>query len=76
MIIYNVTISIRPDLEGEVLAWLKNEHIPEILETGLFVEHHMEPNLHKENNRRCRKWNDNQKDTLDIYSTSQLNWYS
>ena len=41
MIIYNVTISIRPDLEGEVLAWLKNEHIPEILETGLFVEHHI-----------------------------------
>ena len=41
MIIYNVTISIRQDLEGEVLAWLKNEHIPEILETGLFVEHHI-----------------------------------
>jgi len=41
MIIYNVTICIRPDLEDEVLDWLKNEHIPEVLETGLFLEHHI-----------------------------------
>jgi hypothetical protein len=39
MIIYNVTLSIHPQIETEVIAWLKSEHIPEVLATGLFIEH-------------------------------------
>ena len=41
MIIYNVTISIHPEIEKEALAWLKDEHIPEVISTNLFTEHHM-----------------------------------
>lgn len=41
MIIYNVTLSINPDLESEVIRWLKEEHIPEVMETGLFLEYHI-----------------------------------
>ena len=37
MIIYNVTLSINPEIETEVLQWLKSEHIPDVLATGLFV---------------------------------------
>ncbi len=41
MIIYNVTLSIRPDLEKEVIQWLKEEHIPEVMQTNLFVDYTM-----------------------------------
>ncbi len=41
MIIYNVTVSINPELENEILAWLKEEHIPEVMNTGLFVSYAM-----------------------------------
>jgi len=39
MIVYNVTLSIHPEIEIEVIEWLKEEHIPEVLATGLFIEH-------------------------------------
>jgi hypothetical protein len=41
MIIYNVTISINPELEQEILTWLKEEHIPEVMETNMFLEYNM-----------------------------------
>lgn len=41
MIIYNVTISINPQIESEVIAWLQEIHIPEVLDTKLFTEHRM-----------------------------------
>lgn len=41
MIIYNVTLSIHPELEAEVLEWLKSEHIPEVMDTGLFIDSQM-----------------------------------
>ena len=41
MIIYNVTLSIRPEIEKEVLIWLKEIHIPEVMQTNLFLENHI-----------------------------------
>ena len=41
MIIYNVTLSIRPEIEQEVLIWLKEIHIPEVMRTNLFLENHV-----------------------------------
>ena len=38
MIIYNVTINIDNDVREEWLQWMKEKHIPEVLETGLFIE--------------------------------------
>jgi len=38
MIIYNVTININHDVHDEWLKWMKEEHIPEVLKTGLFTE--------------------------------------
>lgn len=37
MHIYNVTINIAEDVQDEWLEWMKNEHIPEMMETGKFV---------------------------------------
>ncbi len=41
MIIYNVTIKIDLDVHDEWLSWMKLEHIPRVLETGLFNDHRM-----------------------------------
>lgn len=38
MFVYNVTLKIIPEIEMEWLQWQKEEHIPEILATGLFNE--------------------------------------
>lgn len=41
MIVYNVTLSILPEIEEEVIDWLKKDHIPEVMATGLFIESKM-----------------------------------
>ncbi len=38
MIIYNVTISIDVDVHEEWVQWMKDKHIPDVLETGMFIE--------------------------------------
>ena len=38
MIIYNVTIKIHSDIEGEWLNWMRNKHIPDVMATGQFTE--------------------------------------
>ena len=37
MIIYNVTIKVEHNIAAGWLAWLKEEHIPDILSTGCFT---------------------------------------
>lgn len=39
MIIYNVTISVDEDIHDEWLEWMRTVHIPDVMETGLFVGH-------------------------------------
>ena len=37
MIIYNVTVNIEESVQKEWLAWMKKTHIPEVINTGMFV---------------------------------------
>ncbi len=39
MILYNVTINIENDVHDEWLKWMKEVHIPDVLKTGLFIDH-------------------------------------
>ena len=39
MIIYNVTINVEDDAHREWLAWMKETHIPDVMRTGLFLDH-------------------------------------
>jgi len=39
MVLYNVTIGIDTSAESEWLEWMKNKHIPNVMATGMFVEH-------------------------------------
>src|SRR5215831_1913435 len=36
MIVYNTTIKVDAQIEKEWVRWKKNEHIPEVMRTGLF----------------------------------------
>lgn len=38
MIIYNVTVNIENDVKEEWLNWMKTIHIPEVMNTGFFLE--------------------------------------
>jgi len=38
MIIYNVTINIEESAHTDWLKWMKEIHIPEVMETGYFLE--------------------------------------
>ena len=39
MIIYNVTCNVEKEMAEEWLQWMKTEHIPEVIETGCFLEY-------------------------------------
>ena len=39
MIIYNVTVKVEQQIAGEWLLWLLDEHIPDIMQTGCFVNY-------------------------------------
>mgnify|MGYP000160590633 CR=1 FL=1 len=38
MILYNVTVNIDDSVHDEWLGWMKRIHIPEVMNTGLFIE--------------------------------------
>ena len=39
MVFYNVTCNVRADIAEQWIAWMKEVHLPEVLATGLFIEH-------------------------------------
>ncbi|GAB2617226.1 DUF4286 family protein [Belliella aquatica] len=41
MILYNVTVNVEKDVEKEWLDWMKNTHVPYVMETNMFVENKM-----------------------------------
>jgi hypothetical protein len=46
MLLYNVTVGIDKDAEEEWLRYMKEKHIQDVLNTGLFVESKMYKVLH------------------------------
>ena len=40
-IIYSVTVKVNPEVEEDWLQWMKATHIPEVMETGAFLEHRL-----------------------------------
>lgn len=41
MIVYNVTCNVDDSVHQEWVKWMKEEHLPEVMETGMFIEHNM-----------------------------------
>lgn len=38
MIIYNVTLKVEPEAVKDWMKWMKEIHLPEMMETGLFLK--------------------------------------
>jgi Domain of unknown function (DUF4286) len=38
MLAYNVTVKVEPAIEMEWLKWMQQEHIPDVMATGLFTQ--------------------------------------
>ncbi|KAA3646829.1 MAG: DUF4286 family protein [Bacteroidetes bacterium] len=38
MIVYSVTINVEDDIHKEWLTWMKETHIPDVMETGFFID--------------------------------------
>jgi len=38
MILYNVTVSIDPEIQEDWLQWMRTTHIPDVINTGCFIE--------------------------------------
>lgn len=38
MLIYNVTVHVEPSVEQEWLKWMKEEHLPKMIQTGEFSQ--------------------------------------
>lgn len=38
MVLYNVTVSIDANIQDEWLGWMRSTHIPQVMETGCFLE--------------------------------------
>ncbi len=41
MIIYNVTVNLEEDIHLDWLNWMKTVHIPDVMNTGYFLENKM-----------------------------------
>lgn len=41
MIVYNVTINVDHEVHDAWLTWMKEEHLPDVMSTGLFVNSRM-----------------------------------
>ncbi len=41
MILYNVTVGIDSDVEQEWIQWMREEHIPKVMETNMFTTFEM-----------------------------------
>ena len=41
MLLYNVTFGIDKSIESEWITWMKENYIPSIMNTGLFIEYRM-----------------------------------
>jgi hypothetical protein len=37
MFLYNVTVKVAHPISSQWLEWIKNEHVPEVLATGCFI---------------------------------------
>lgn len=41
MIIYNVTINLDDSIHSDWITWMKTVHIPQVMETGYFLDNRM-----------------------------------
>ena len=51
MIIYNVTVTVEEDIKDDWLSWMKDEHIPEVMNCGIFIKAQIKRIITKSDNQ-------------------------
>jgi len=46
MFLYNMTVGIDKDVEYDWLQWISEEHLPKVMDTGMFVDYKIFKVLH------------------------------
>jgi hypothetical protein len=41
MIVYSVTVNVEDSIHLDWLSWMKNQHIPDVMNTGIFTAYRM-----------------------------------
>jgi hypothetical protein len=74
MIIYNVTISLDAKIQAEWLAWMRQTHIPEVMQAGGFLQYKICRLLHPEPEEGVTfaiQYTCDSMDILNEYTTNQ-----
>ena len=66
MFIYNVTVNIDEDVHNEWLQWMKSNHVPDVMNTGCFVENKIVKVLHVNDEGHTYSFQYTFKDMKDI----------
>lgn len=66
MFIYNVTVNIDEDVHNEWLQWMKSHHIPDVMNSGCFVENKIVKVLHVNDSGHTYSFQYTFKDMKDI----------
>lgn len=66
MFIYNVTVNIDEDVHTEWLQWMKATHVPDVMNTGCFVENKIVKVLHVNDEGHTYSFQYTFKDMKDI----------
>jgi hypothetical protein len=53
MLLYNVTVGLDQAIEIEWVSWMKSKHIPDVLNTGMFVSAKMYKVLHDQEDQNA-----------------------
>lgn len=69
MIIYNVTTKVTHTIHQSWLAWIKQEHIPEVMNTGLFHDYRICRLLEQDDSEGPTYTIQYATDTLENYNT-------
>ena len=69
MIIYNVTIKIDNGVADEWVKWMKTEHMPELMSTGLFNDYRLCKLLEQEESEGVTYTAQSMLDNMDDYNT-------
>lgn len=70
MIIYNVTVTVDESILSEWLRWMKEEHIPEVLNTALFIKAKLQKVLSDKNNTFAIAYSCNSMQELHHYKVN------
>lgn len=74
MIVYNVTIKVNPEIHIDWLSWMKNSHIPDVMNVRIFLENQVCKILNQDDSEGVTYAIQYKCPTLDEFDNYMLNF--